>query len=187
MKSSSKKRDECHYHLCRKTSALHQCTYCSESFCTDHLVPKEAIGLPRFEEKTWSDKLFMDDWRKTEGHPCPAFLTYLEQKKQSDALRYEDNLDKILREPVDRRRFERPELTRQVRVPISFESSPDESSEHINYLLHIKDLTDRQEHLEGLLKRRLENQESIFDFWDVLLVGGALIFVWLLARMVGIL
>ncbi len=70
----AKNADEnsCHYHLCRKITELHECKYCKEYFCKEHLVANPPGGTHHY----------------VEGHPCPHHDEVAEERGQA--------LDKLL-------------------------------------------------------------------------------------------
>src|SRR3989344_8847102 len=90
----------CHYHLCRKRIDVHQCKYCSESFCSEHLKAKPP-GFPRFSSTKPSDSLFMEEWHKKGGHPCVPYFNYWEQENKRKGDEYGQALDRILRRPKE--------------------------------------------------------------------------------------
>src|SRR4030042_1486555 len=85
-------KHECSYYYCKKKTELKKCSYCKQFFCTFHLRPKPA-GPPRFKSNRPEDKIFMEEWRKMGGHPCPDFVEYWEAEQKRKQEEYRKKID----------------------------------------------------------------------------------------------
>lgn len=86
---------ECHYHLCRKQTRVKLCPYCNEHFCDLHLRPKPP-GMPRFKSGSTTSRLFMDEYHRKDGHPCPRYHDEWIKKIEAREEAYDKQLDKIV-------------------------------------------------------------------------------------------
>lgn len=86
---------ECHYHLCRNKTRVKLCPYCNEHFCDLHLRPKPP-GMPRFKSGSVTSRLFMDEYHREDGHPCPRYHDEWIKKIEAREEAFDRQLDKIM-------------------------------------------------------------------------------------------
>ena len=85
----------CSFHLCdKKGIELYQCSYCDKYFCEEHLNPKPP-GMPRFKSTKPKDLLFMEEYHKPGGHPCPSFVEFWEANEKKKREAYVKALDEM--------------------------------------------------------------------------------------------
>ena len=89
-------KKECSRFDCSKRTEFEKCQYCGLNFCPKHVTPRP-VGLPEFKSNNARDKLFMIEWHKEGGHPCPDYMEYWEADQKSKEERYRRNLDIFLR------------------------------------------------------------------------------------------
>ncbi|MBI2578121.1 MAG: CAP domain-containing protein [Candidatus Aenigmarchaeota archaeon] len=96
-----------------------KCRYCQKYFCNVHIRPKPA-GLPRFEGSTQKDRLFMEEWHKPGGHPCPPYLEHWEEENKRKLQQYKEALDKFVKsKPI--KHHEEPSVVFKDGIPIPYE------------------------------------------------------------------
>ncbi len=85
----------CSYHLCRKKTRVYKCKYCGDYFCEKHIKPK-LPGMPRFKSIKPKDMVFMEEWRKDEGHPCIPYAEVWKKEQEEKEKEYSRVLDTLL-------------------------------------------------------------------------------------------
>lgn len=87
-------RGHCHYHLCRKKTEVHNCKYCENYFCKEHLKPAPAYH-PDFKHLTREDTPDMDNWREPNRHACVPYYDYLKKLDEKKRREYQAALNKL--------------------------------------------------------------------------------------------
>lgn len=116
----------CSYHLHkdRKNVRLYKCKYCGKGFCKLHLRPKP-VGMPGFKSESMRDRLFREEYRSEEGHPCFPFSQKWEDEKEKEIENYSVALDKLnTSKPVFSRsqnsfKIEKQNLDKEISFPYS--------------------------------------------------------------------
>ena len=100
-KLPSPKYNICSMNNCRN-KAVAGCIYCKKTFCKEHSDPilvmsaREVWNLTGLRE---SDpikyKKYVNDWNRTDGHPCPAYTEAWNKKHDKELI----NNSKIIRFP----------------------------------------------------------------------------------------
>lgn len=65
------RKDECHYHLCRKRGKLSKCPYCGGKYCPEHTEPYK----PEYGERLISGY-------GSEGHPCGGYHRLVDERNK---------------------------------------------------------------------------------------------------------
>ena len=93
-----KKKGECRYHLCDLTGDVLKCPFCGEFFCDTHVRPKPP-GMPQFKSTNPKAQLFMEEYHKLDGHPCPPFSDIFKKKLEDLEFQYQIQLDYLCAHP----------------------------------------------------------------------------------------
>jgi len=90
---------ECSYHSCKRKGYLFRCKYCGGYFCQEHLRATPP-GPPRFRGTGTEDRIFMNEWHKEGGHPCPPYLRHWEEEKKQRDKEYDKALNRETIAPI---------------------------------------------------------------------------------------
>lgn len=85
-------RRECAYHQCEnQVGRIKECPYCKGHFCEYHFtpIPPSVVDISNASHEE------LENWRRKDVHPCFAYTSHYNQKKEFELKAAKDSLDRM--------------------------------------------------------------------------------------------
>ncbi len=102
---TTRRTNECSYHLCNRKGTLYRCRYCGRIFCKEHIKAKPP-GTPKLDTTTPEGMRKQEEWRSPNGHPCPDYLERYELEQRAEKAKYSQALARLIESKPLRRPYD---------------------------------------------------------------------------------